>query len=71
LPPLASAHYHLTNHLILFGLVVVAQLIDFTVTVQNRGDEGADTFSILFHSVPIVKRSGQLSKGTIELHRRY
>lgn len=45
--------------------------IDFTVTVKDTGNVDTDAFSIMFHSVPIVKRSGTLSKGTIEVHRRY
>ncbi len=45
--------------------------IDFTVTVRDGTNNSADTFSILFHSVPTVKYSGELSKGTIEVHRRY
>lgn len=44
---------------------------NFTVMVQDSGDPGTNTFSILLHSDPVVKRSGTLSKGVIEVHRRY
>lgn len=43
--------------------------IGFTVTVQDRGSDDGDTFSIVFHSVTVLKRSGTLSKGNIEVYR--
>jgi hypothetical protein len=47
----------------------------FTVAVQSNGNSGAgrDTFSIKFDSLDkgVYDRSGSLTQGTIEVHRKY
>lgn len=45
--------------------------VQFVATVQDGGDLGPDTFSISIDLDSILKRSGKLSKGDIEVHRKY
>lgn len=45
--------------------------LQFIVTVQDNGDIAPDTFSISIDLDSVLKRSGKLSKGDIEVHRQY
>lgn len=45
--------------------------VGFSVTVQDNASTGADRFAISINLDRVIKRSGKLSKGYIEIHRKY